>query len=113
MMRSLRAFVLLLVCVNNAAAFESAEHQQLADLSYHLAMKIFCAPNPTVDLCLSKAAEKTFFDPVGNWIDYKTMDQIWGLSYGIDNMTFGDAQNRKLLTLETMVQGKASYQQCR
>lgn len=42
------------------------------------------------------------------WVDYKDMDQIVGVSFGIDNMTYGDAQIRRLMTFETVVAGQAS-----
>lgn len=84
MMRSLCRLVLLLLCVNHAAAFESPEHKQLADLSYHLATQIFCATNPRVDFCLLKDEEKTFFDPVGNAVEaqHSTATPYSHISYG-------------------------------
>jgi hypothetical protein len=42
------------------------------------------------------------------WVNYRKMDKLWGVSYGIDNMTFGDAQNRKILNFESYLGGKAS-----
>jgi hypothetical protein len=42
------------------------------------------------------------------WVSYKSLDRLWGVSYGVDNMTFGDSQNRKLLTFETIFARKSS-----
>jgi hypothetical protein len=42
------------------------------------------------------------------WVSYKGLDRLWGASYGIDNMTFGDSQNRKILTVGTYLFGKSS-----
>ncbi|MFZ6770750.1 hypothetical protein ACO0LM_27145 [Undibacterium sp. Di26W] len=41
-------------------------------------------------------------------ISYRAMDRVIGVSLGIDNMTFGDRQNRSLLSVETVLFGKAS-----
>lgn len=43
------------------------------------------------------------------WLNYRKLDTIWGVSFGIDNMTFGDTQNRKVLAFEAVVGGKVSY----
>lgn len=40
---------------------------------------------------------------------YRDIDRIWGVSFGIDNMTFGNSQNRKVLAVETMIEGKALH----
>ncbi len=39
------------------------------------------------------------------WIDHNALDRLWGVSFGIDNMTFGDSQNRRLVTFETLLVG--------
>ncbi|MFB9240932.1 hypothetical protein IV454_32255 [Massilia antarctica] len=40
-------------------------------------------------------------------LDYASLDQIFGISLGADNMNFGDAQTRYVTNLETMVWGRA------
>lgn len=41
-------------------------------------------------------------------LKYTSMDPVFGVSAGADNMLFGDAQTRYVLNLETVVWGKAS-----
>jgi hypothetical protein len=55
------------------------------------------------------AVERRFSDrgesPSKNRIDNRSMDPIFGISLGIDNMTFGDSQNRRVVGLEKVVGG--------
>jgi hypothetical protein len=41
-------------------------------------------------------------------LKYTSMDQVFGISVGADNMAFGDAQTRYVANLETVVWGSAS-----
>lgn len=40
-------------------------------------------------------------------LSYRDMDQVFGVSFGADNMTFGDAQTRYVANIETVVWGRA------
>ncbi len=63
-MYRLLAAALLTLCSGSVHAFESNEHKRIGDLSYHIALKSFCAQKPDSPVCGAKTGAGLFFNPL-------------------------------------------------